>query len=272
MRRALAVLLASAAAAASVRAQDAPAPTAAQSPGALADVSIEQRLGAPLPLDAALRDESGRTVRLGDYFHRRPVLLAFVYYECPMLCSYVESGTVKAMRALSFSAGREFELVTVSIDPSDLPKIAAAKKADFVKSYDRPGAEAGVHFLTAPAESIAAITRAAGFRYARDPETKGFSHAAGIMLATPDGNLSKYFYGIEYSARDIKLGVMEASNRRIGTPVDRVLLYCSHYDPTSGRYGIVVMRVVRLGGLATVGSLGVFMAVMFRRERRRKKA
>jgi len=265
MKRPLAALVAMlAAAAASAQAQNAPSP--------LADVSIEQKLGAPLPLDATLRDESGRTVALGDYFHRRPVVLAFVYYECPMLCSYVESGTLKAMRALSFSAGREFELVTVSIDPSDLPKIASAKKADFVRQYGRPGAEAGVHFLTGPAESIAAITRAAGFRYVRDPETKSFSHAAGIMLATPDGRLSKYFYGIEYSARDLKLGVMEASNRRIGTPVDRILLYCSHYDPTTGKYGLVVMRVVRLGGLATVGSLGVFMVVMLRRERRRKKA
>ena len=155
MKRALAALVAMlAAAAASAQAQNAPSP--------LADVSIEQKLGAPLPLDATLRDESGRTVALGDYFHRRPVVLAFVYYECPMLCSYVESGTLKAMRALSFSAGREFELVTVSIDPSDLPKIASAKKADFVRQYGRPGAEAGVHFLTGPAESIAAITRAAG--------------------------------------------------------------------------------------------------------------
>ena len=276
MKRALAALLAMlAAAAVSAQAPDAsglaPAPSApaAQAPSALADVSIDQKLGAPLPLDVPLRDETGRTVRFGDYFHRRPVLLAFVYYECPMLCSYVESGTLKAMRALSFTAGREFDLVTVSIDPADLPKIAAAKKADFLKSYGHPGAASGVHFLTGPAESVAAIARAAGFRYTRDPETKAFSHAAGIMLATPDGKLSKYFYGLEYSARDIKLGTMEASAERIGTPVDRVLLYCSHYDPTTGRYGVVVMRVVRLGGLATVASLGVFMAVMFRRDRRR---
>jgi protein SCO1/2 len=261
VKRALSLVLALVAARAFAQAQNAPA--------ALADVSIDQRLGASLPLDAAFRDETGRTVRLGDFFHQRPVLLSFVYFECPMLCSYVESGTLKAMRALSFTPGKEFELVTVSIDPADLPKIAATKKADFLNTYGRAAAGPGVHFLTGQAESIAAITRAAGFRYERDPETKSFSHAAGIMLATSDGRLSKYFYGIEYSARDLKLAMMEASNERIGSPVDRVLLYCSHYDPTTGKYGLVVMRVVRLAGLVTVGLLGAFMLLMFRRDRKR---
>jgi protein SCO1/2 len=265
---ALAVLAAAAAAGQAAPAVGAPS---TESAAALADVSIEQKLGARLPLDAAFRDETGRTVRLGDFFGRRPVLLAFVYYECPMLCSYVESGTLKAMRALPFTAGREFDLVTISIDPSDLPKIAAAKRLDFLRQYARPAADAGVHYLTGPPASIAAVTGAAGFRYVRDPETKAFSHAAGVMLATPDGRLSKYFYGIEYSARDLKLATMEASSARIGSPVDRVLLYCSHYDPTTGKYGLVVMRIVRLGGIATVGSLGLFMAVMLRRERRRKR-
>ncbi|HET9795438.1 MAG TPA: SCO family protein [Thermoanaerobaculia bacterium] len=272
MKRAIAGILALLAASA-LFGQAAPSvgATAAQPQSALADVSIDQKLGAKLPLDATFRDETGRAVRLGDFFGRRPVLLAFVYYECPMLCSYVESGTLKALRVLSFTAGREFDLVTISIDPSDLPKIASAKRLDFLRQYARPAADSGVHYLTGPAESVAAVTRAAGFRYVPDPETKGFSHAAGIMLATPDGRLSKYFYGIEYSARDLKLAMMEASNARIGSPVDRVLLYCSHYDPGTGKYGVVVMRVVRLGGIATVGTLGVFMAVMFRRERRRKR-
>jgi len=272
VKRAAAALLALLTAA-SAAGQAAPAvgTPSSQSAAALADVSIEQKLGARLPLDAAFRDENGRPVRLGDFFGRRPVLLAFVYYECPMLCSYVESGTLKAMRALPFTAGRELDLLTISIDPSDLPKIAAAKRLDFLRQYGRPGADAGVHYLTGPAASIAAVTSAAGFRYVRDPETKTFSHAAGTILATPDGRLSKYFYGIEYSARDLKLATMEASSARIGSPVDRVLLYCSHYDPTTGKYGLVVMRVVRLGGLATVGSLGAFMAVMLRRERRRKR-
>ena len=272
MKRAFASAVLLAASAAFAQAPAAAIGTPAQAPPPLSDVSIEQRLGAALPLDAALRDESGRAVRLGDFFRGRPVLLAFVYYECPMLCSYVETGTLKAMRALPFTAGREFDLVTVSIDPADLPSIAATKRMDFLRRYGRPSAAGGIHYLTGPAGSIAAITRAAGFRYAPDPETKGYSHAAGIMLATPDGRLSKYFYGIEYSARDLKLAMMEASNARIGTPVDRVLLYCSHWDPQTGKYGIVVMRAVRLGGAATVLSLGVFMAVMIRRERRRKSA
>ncbi|HWC65922.1 MAG TPA: SCO family protein [Thermoanaerobaculia bacterium] len=278
MRRALLLAAAlSAAAAASAQAPppaSAPEPgmSSAQAPSALADVSIEQRLGAALPLDLPFRDEAGRTVRLGDYFRRRPVLLAFVYYECPMLCSYVESGTLKAMRAMSFTAGRDFDLVTISIDPADLPTIAASKKSDFLQQYGRGGADRGVHFLTGSEDSIAAVTRAAGFRFVWDPETKSFSHAAGLMLATPDGVLSRYFYGIEYSARDIKLGVMDASGGKIGSPVDRVLLYCSHYDPTTGKYGLVVMRVVRLGGLLTVASLGLFMTVMIRRDRRRKKS
>lgn len=243
---------------------------ASDAPAALAGVAIDQRLGAALPLDAAFRDETGRPVRFGDFFHRRPVLLSFVYFECPMLCPYVEAGTLQALRVLPFSPGREFELVVVSFDPADLPSIAAAKKADFLKRYGRAGAADGVHFLTGPAESVAAVTRAAGFRFERDAETKTLSHAAGIMLATPEGKLSRYFYGIEYSARDIKLAMMEASKEKIGSPVDRVLLYCSHYDPTTGRYGLAVMRVVRIAGAATAGSLGVFMFVMFRRDRRRR--
>ena len=172
--------------------------------------------------------------------------------------------------ALPFTAGKQFELVLISFDPADLSSIAATKRQDFLEKYGRPGAERGVHFLTGSPESIAAVTRAAGFRYARDAETTTLAHAAGVMLATPEGKLSQYFYGIEYSARDFKLAMMEASKEKIGSPVDRLLLYCSHYDPTTGKYGLAVMRVVRLAGAATAGSLGAFMVVMFRRERRRK--
>ena len=239
-------------------------------PAGLGDVGIDQRLGAMLPLDAAFRDESNRAVRLGDYFGRRPVLIGFVYYECPMLCGYVEVGIEKALKALPFTAGKQFDLVLISFDPADSPKIAAAKKEDFLEKYGRPGVGGGIHFLTGPPTSIAAVTRAAGFRYARDPETKTLAHAAGVMLATPDGKLSQYFYGIEYSARDFKLAMMEASNDKIGTPVDRLILYCSHYDPRSGKYGLVVMRVVRLAGVATVGSIGAFVLVMIRRDRKRR--
>ena len=242
----------------------------ANAPAALAGISIDQRLGEALPLDAPFLDEAGRRVRLGDYFHRRPVLLIFVYYDCPMLCTYVDAGTVKALKVLPFSAGKEFELVVVSFDPADRPSIAAAKKADLLSRYGRPGTASGVHFLTGPAASIAAVTRAAGFRFERDAESKTLSHAAGIMLATPEGKLSRYYYGIEYSARDLKLGMMEASREKIGSPVDRLLLYCSHYDPTTGRYGVAIMRVVRLAGGVTAASLGAFMVVMFRRERRPK--
>ena len=239
-------------------------------PAGLGEVGIDQRLGAMLPLDAAFRDESNRPVRLGDYFGRRPVLLGFVYYECPMLCGYVEAGIEKALRVLPFTAGKQFDLVLISFDPADLPSIAATKRSDFLEKYGRPGADGGVHFLTGSPQSIAAVTRAAGFRYARDTETKTLAHAAGVMLATPEGKLSQYFYGIEYSARDFKLAMMEASKEKIGTPVDRLILYCSHYDPRSGKYGLVVMRVVRLAGLATVGSIGAFMLVMFRRDRKKK--
>ena len=239
-------------------------------PAGLGDVGIDQRLGALLPLDAVFRDESSRAVRLGDYFGRRPVLIGFVYYQCPMLCGYVEVGIEKALKALPFTAGKQFDLVLISFDPADSPKIAAAKKEDFLEKYGRPGARGGIHFLTGSPPSIAAVTRAAGFRYARDPETKTLAHAAGVMLATPDGKLSQYFYGIEYAARDFKLAMMEASNEKIGTPVDRLILYCSHYDPRSGKYGLVVMRVVRLAGLATVGSIGAFVLVMVRRDRKKR--
>jgi protein SCO1/2 len=245
---------------------------AGAAPAGMGDVGIDQRLGAPLPLAAPFRDETGRAVRLGDYFGKRPVLLGFVYYQCPMLCGYVEAGTESALRVLPFTAGRQFDLLFISFDPADLPAIAASKRADFLEKYGRPGADPGVHFLTGSPGSIAAVTKAAGFRYALDAETKTLAHAAGLMLATPDGKLSQYFYGIEYSPRDLKFAIMEASKEKIGTPVDRLVLYCSHYDPRTGKYGLVVMRVVRLAGIATLGSLGAFMLVMFRRDRRKLKA
>jgi protein SCO1/2 len=277
LRRAVSALAAVLALAAGTRASAQPAapsygqPSAAP-PAGLGEVGIDQRLGASLPLEAVFRDETGRTVRLGDYFGRRPVLVGFVYYQCPMLCGYVEAGVESALRALPFTAGRQFDLLLVSFDPADIPSIAATKRTDFLEKYARPGADKGVHFLTGPPESIAAVTKAAGFRYARDEETKTLAHAAGVMLATPEGKLSQYFYGIEYSPRDLKFAMMEASKDKIGTPVDRLILYCSHYDPRSGKYGLVVMRVVRLAGLATVGSLGAFMIVMFRRDRKKARA
>ncbi|MGH9441737.1 MAG: SCO family protein [Thermoanaerobaculia bacterium] len=276
MRRlafAFAVLLA--AGVAGVRAQSAsgglaPATAAAagSAPAALADVSIEQRLDAQLPLDAPFRDESGAPVRLGRYFGQRPVVLEFVYFKCPMLCTYVLNGTVRTLRALSYTAGREFELVAISIDPSDSPAEAAVKKKEFLAEYGRPAAGGGVHFLTGEGAASAKVARAAGFRYSEDRETGGYSHAAGMMLATPQGRMARYFYGLEYSARDLRFSIIEASRGTIGSPVDRVLLYCSHYDPTTGKYGWVVLRIVRLGGIVTVVTLGAFMFVMLRREKK----
>lgn len=275
MRRILALAILAAAAAANAMAQAAGGglapPTAAPSgsaSAALADVSIEQRLNSQLPLDAAFRDESGSPVKLGRYFGARPVVLEFVYFKCPMLCTYVLNGTVRTLRALSYTPGREFELVAISIDPSDTAAEAAVKKKEFLAEYGRSEAAAGVHFLTGEREASARVARAAGFRYSEDRETGGFSHAAGLLLATPQGRMARYFYGLEYSARDLRLSIVEASQGRIGSPVDRVLLYCSHYDPTTGKYGWIVMRVVRIGGLVTMLTIGAFMFVMFRRDRK----
>lgn len=275
MRRipALALLIAAVAANAPGQAADgglAPstAPPSGSASAALADVSIEQRLDAQLPLDAPFRDESGSPVRLGRYFGARPVVFEFTYFKCPMLCTYVLNGTVRTLRALSYTPGREFELVAISIDPSDTAAEAAVKKKEFLAEYGRSGAAAGVHFLTGERAASGRVARAAGFRYTEDRETGGFSHAAGLLLATPQGRMARYFYGLEYSARDLRLSIVEASHGRIGSPVDRVLLYCSHYDPTTGKYGWIVMRIVRLGGLATVLALGTFMIVMLRRERK----
>jgi protein SCO1/2 len=241
---------------------------ASAAPAALSDVLIEQRLDAPLPVDAMFHDESGQAVRLGSYFGTRPVLLEFVYFRCPMLCTYVLDGTVRALRALSYAPGREFDLVAISIDPADTPREAAVKKKEFLSQYGRAGASSGVHFLSGEKGAIELVTRASGFRFAEDKESGGFSHAAGLLLATPDARMARYFYGLEYSARDLRLSIIEASKGKIGSPVDRVLLYCSHYDPTTGKYGWVVLRVIRLAGAATVVFLGAFMLVMFRRDRR----
>lgn len=247
-------------------------PTAAQVPQilpqAVQEVGIDQRLNEQVPLDLEFQDETGRTVRLGDYFGRKPVLLTLVYYKCPMLCTMVLNGVVRTLRPLSFSAGKEFELVTVSISPTETPAQAAEKKAIHVRSYGRPGSAEGWHFLTGEEEAIRRLTEAVGFRYTFDPETGLYAHASGMILLTPEGRLSRYFYGIEYSARDLRLAVIEASESRIGSPVDRVLLYCYQYDPTTGKYGLVIMRVIRVAGIATLLLLGGFILLSIRRERR----
>ena len=236
-------------------------------PAALRDVGFDQRLGEALPLDVALRDEAGRDVRLGDYFGKRPVVLSFVYYDCPMLCTLTLNGLTAALGVLSFDAGREFEIVTVSFDPRDTPAAAAKKKQTYLARYKRPSAGAGWHFLTGKPEDIARLTRAVGFRYAWDQETKQFAHPAGIVVATPEGKIARYLFGIEYAPRDLRLALVESASGKIGNPIDDVALYCYTYDPMTGRYGMAIMRLVRLGGVVTVLVLAGFVVSMLRRER-----
>ena len=249
-----------------------PTPPSSAKPEILKNVGIDQRLGAQLPLDAILQDEQGRAVRLGQFFGPRPVVLVLAYYNCPMLCTQVLNGTLSSLRVLSFDAGKEFEVVVVSFDPRDRPADAAAKKAPYVKEYGRPGAENGWHFLTGGPASIARLTSAVGFRYKFDESLGQFAHASAIFVATPDGRLSKTLFGIEYAPRDVRLALIEAANRRIGTPIDQILLYCYHYDPKIGKYGAVVMNMVRMGGVAAVAILTTFLLVMWRRDRKRDAA
>lgn len=236
-------------------------------PTVLEQVGIDQRLGETIPLDLKFADETGREVRLAEYFHqKRPVLLALVYFDCPMLCNQVLNGATSALSVLRFDAGREFDVLAVSFDPRETPEIAAAKKKVYIDRYKRPGAERGWHFLTGDQASISALTKAAGFRYVWDDKTSQFAHGSGLMLLTPEGKLAQYYYGIEYSPKDLRLGMIEASQEKIGNVVDTMLLYCYHYDPTTGKYGFIAMRAMRIGGALTVLALGTFMVVSFRRD------
>jgi len=239
-------------------------PPANVRPAGLQHVGIEQHLDEQVPLDLQFRDESGKTVRLGDYFGKRPVILNLVYYRCPMLCGEVLSGLESALRVLKFNVGNEFDVLTVSFDPTDTPEIASAKKADYLKRYGRAGAADGWHFLTGPQNSITALTKAAGFQYQYDPKIQQFAHATAIMIVTPEGKIAQYYYGVEYAPKDLRLGLIQAADNKIGSPVDQVLLYCYHYDPDTGKYGAIIGRVLQLSGLATVLVLGTFVAVMFR--------
>ncbi len=246
--------------------------TGAQStaPASLRDVGIDQRLNELLPLEAEFRDETGRQAPLGDYFGRKPVILALVYYECPMLCTMVLNGLLRTFRAMELTVGKDFDVVTVSFDPTEGPDLAAEKKKQYLTSYGRSEATQGWHFLTGEEASIRSLTAAAGFRYTYDSKTGQYAHAAGILVVTPQGRIARYLYGIEYPVRDLRLALVEASAGRIGNPVDQVLLYCFHYDPATGKYGLVIMNVIRLLGTATVVALATFLLIMFRRDRRRK--
>ena len=236
----------------------------------LRNVALDQRLGERLPLDHEFRDETGRKARLGDYFGKRPVILALAYYECRELCPLTLDGLVSALRAMSFNAGKEFDVLAVSFDPKDTAALASAKRDDAVARYGRPGADAGWHFLTGDAVAIQSLTEAVGFRFNEDERNGGYGHATGIMIATPDGRLARYFYGVEFSPRDLRLGLIEAAAGKIGSPIDQLLLFCYHYDPATGKYSLLVMKLVRLAGLATVLALAWFIFVMLRRDARAK--
>jgi len=238
----------------------------------LRDVGIDQKLGGRIPLDTVFVDHTGREVRLGEYFGARPVVLALVYYECPMLCTQVLNGFVGSIEALTFLPGKEFEVVVVSFDPGETPTMAAQKRAAYLRRYDRPGAEPGVHFLTGRAESIAALTTAVGFRYAYDETIDQYAHPAAITVLTPDARVSRYLFGIEFAPRDLRFALIEAADNGIGTVVDQALLFCYHYDPETGTYGLAVMNMVRLAGLLTVGLTAAFIITSLRRERRQRRA
>jgi protein SCO1 len=244
-----------------------PGPVADARPAALREVAFDQRLGQALPLDAALVDESGRAVRLGDYFGRRPVVLTLAYYGCPMLCTLSLNGLASALKTLSFDAGREFEVVTVSFEPKETPQQAASAKKAYIERYGRPQAAAGWHFLTADAAAVAAVTRAVGFRYAWDEETRQYAHPTGVVVATPQGRIARYLYGVEYAPKDLRFALVEASAGRVGTPVDQLLLYCYEYDPVRGRYGAAIMRTVRFMGILTVVGLAALITILRRSER-----
>ena len=241
--------------------------TAETRPPALRGVGIEQHLNQQVPLDLTFRNEAGEPVTLRSLMRGKPVILSLAYYQCPMLCTLVLNGLVGAMRALPFDAGNEFDVITVSFDPKDTPELAAKKKATYVGEYRRQGAEQGWHFLTGDEASIKALTDAVGFRYNYLPEKGQFAHAAGIMVLTPSGVLSRYFYGVEFAPRDLKFGLMEAANGKIGSPVDQLMLFCFQYDPATGRYTTVVLNAIRVGGVLTLVALGLFMARSWRRDR-----
>jgi protein SCO1 len=247
-------------------------PNAKGLPSALQDVRIEQRLNEQVPLDLQFKDEAGQTVQLSQYFnHSKPVVLSLVYYRCPMLCDQVLTAVLGGIRSVPFDVGKEFDVLTVSFDPHDTPEYAADKKSHLIERYNRPGAADGWHFLTGDAENIRRLTEAVGFHYSYDEKTNQFAHAAGIMVLTPEGKLSRYFYGVDYDGRDLRLGLVEASNNKIGSYTDQLLLYCYHYDPATGKYGPVVMNIMRLGGIVTVLGIGALVLILRRRNGKKRK-
>jgi protein SCO1/2 len=233
-------------------------------PPYLQNVGIDQHLDAQVPPDLAFTDETGRAVRLGDYFGKRPMILNLVYYNCTMLCGEALSGLTGSMKMVKFNVGDEFDVLTVSFNPQETPAIAAAKKQDYLKRYGRASAATGWHFLTGPAESINALTKAVGFQYQYDPKSSQYAHATAIMVLTPQGRISRYFYGVDYPPKDLRMGLVEASQGKIGNAVDQVLLYCYHYDPATGKYGAIVSNILKLGAGLTILLLGGLLFILFR--------
>jgi protein SCO1/2 len=243
-------------------------------PDALQKVGIDQKLGDQLPLDVPVKTEDGKIVKIGDLFHHgRPVIIAFVYYECPMLCNEVLNGLTGSLKGINLDAGKDFDVIAISFDAreNDKPDLAKNKKASYLERYGRPGAENGWHFLTATQDSIDKLTSVAGFKYQWDEKSQQFAHVGGIMITTPDAKLSRYFYGIDYAPSDLKFGLMDSAAEKIGNPAERLLLYCYHYDPASGRYGFAVLRVLRLAGLGTVAALGAMLFIFWRRNKNRQE-
>jgi protein SCO1/2 len=259
------------------------APLRATAPGAppaeaplpappLKDIGFDQKIGDAVPLDLPFRDEAGKTVHLRDYFGRKPVILSLVYFDCPMLCGMTTDGLVRSLRALRMSAGNEFEVLSVSFDPRETPELASAKKGPVMRQYARAGGAEGWHFLTGDKASVDALTKAAGFRYVWDAEQKQYAHATGILVLTPQGRIARYFFGIEYPAKDLRLGLVEASEERLGNAVDQLLLLCYHYDPKAGRYTPTVRNLLRGGAVLTMAAVAGLVLTLLRREKSRAGA
>ena len=231
-------------------------------------IGIDQKLGDQIPLDLRFVDSEGNTVHLRDFFGEKPIVLSLVYFDCPMLCTQVINSLLRAMNVLSFGAGTEFDVLTISIDPGETPELANAKKIEYLKNYRGREGSTGWHFLTGDQQQIDELAAAVGFRYEYDEPTDQYIHASGIMVLTPEGKLARYFYGIDYPPRDLRWGLVEAADGAIGNPIDQLLLLCYSYDPMTGKYGVYIRNSLRIGGLATILALGSFIVVMLRRERR----
>jgi len=240
-------------------------------PKDLQGIGIDQHLNAQVPLNAQFLDESGRTVRLGDYLGQRPAILALVYYRCTMLCSYILSGVVSGLRPLSLHPGSDFDVIAISIDPSDRPADAKDQQAHYSRAYSAKAGGAGWHFLTGDEKNIRLVADAVGFHYRYDPKTNMFLHAAGIMVLTPQGKAARYFYGVEFAPKDLELGLVEASANRIGSPADQILLYCYHYDPATGKYGAAVMNLLRVAAGGVLAALAISLFILWRRDLRRDR-